>query len=80
VLDELRVPVAMTARPSYIAPAHEEWDAIKATREGSWTRLARSLGIAKEEIGAPTRREGIPTSGSGAHPAEGYPCRATLVE
>ena len=79
VLNELRIALAMTARTFHIAPAYEEWDAIKAANESSWTKLARQLGIKKDEPKAPKGERAYQTSRSGAHPAEGYPCRVTLL-
>lgn len=79
VLNELRIALIMTARTFHITPAYEEWDAIKATNESSWTKIARNLGIKKDEPKPPRGERAYQTSRSGAHPAEGYPCRVTLV-
>ncbi|KAJ4344810.1 uncharacterized protein N0V89_012554 [Didymosphaeria variabile] len=79
VMNELRVTLIMTARTFRITPAYEEWDAFKTANEISWTRLARKLGIKKDEPKPPRGERAYQTSRSGAHPAEGYPCRVTLI-
>ncbi|KAF2440902.1 cytochrome P450 [Karstenula rhodostoma CBS 690.94] len=79
VLNELRIALIMTARTFHITPAYDEWDAIKAANESSWMKLARTLGIKKDEPKPPHGERAYQTSRSGAHPAEGYPCRVTLV-
>jgi cytochrome P450 len=79
VLNELRIALIMTARTFQITPAYEEWDAIKEANESSWSKLAKSLGVKKDKVRPPKGERAYQTSRSGAHPAEGYPCRVTLV-
>jgi hypothetical protein len=79
VMNELRVALVMTVRTYHITPAYEEWDAMRAAKEGLGTKLARSLGVKKDSPKPPRGERAYQTSRSGAHPAEGYPCRVTLV-
>lgn len=79
VLNEMRIALIMTARTFNITPAYEEWDAIKLVDEGLSTKLARRMGFKKDEPMPARGERAYQTSKSGAHPAEGYPCRVTLV-
>ncbi|KAF1976199.1 cytochrome P450 [Bimuria novae-zelandiae CBS 107.79] len=79
VLNELRIALAMTAQIFHITPAYEEWDTIKAADESSYSKIARKMGLKKDEPKPARGERAYQTSRSGAHPAEGYPCRVTLV-
>ncbi|KAK7184811.1 AflN/verA/monooxygenase [Paraphaeosphaeria sporulosa] len=79
VLNELRVVLAMTARTFHVAPAYEEWDAICAANQGVARTLATKLGLTRDAPKPPRGERAYQTSRSGAHPAERYPCRVTLV-
>lgn len=79
VLNELRIALIMTAWTFQITPAYEEWDAIKEANGSSWLKLAKSLSVKKDKTRPPRGERAYQTSRSGAHPAEGYPDRVTLV-
>ncbi|PYH90485.1 cytochrome P450 [Aspergillus ellipticus CBS 707.79] len=78
VYNEMRVVLVMTARQFDIRPAYDEWDAMKPKTEGL---VARFMGLG---AGNPVRKtvdgdRAYQTEKAGTHPADGYPCRATLV-
>jgi cytochrome P450 len=79
VLNELRVVLAMTVRTFHIAPAYEEWDAITVANESLVTKLARKLGLKKDVLEYPRGERAYQRMKNGAYPADGYPCRVTLI-
>ncbi|KAF2818795.1 cytochrome P450 [Ophiobolus disseminans] len=79
VLNEIRVALIMTARRFYLQPAYEEFDALERAKEGVWMELMRKVGIKGKECKVVLGERAYQTSRSGAHPADGYPCRVSLV-
>ncbi|PWY92219.1 cytochrome P450 [Aspergillus heteromorphus CBS 117.55] len=81
VYNEMRVVLVMTARRFEIRPAYDEWDAMNPQTDGFVARLARSAGLRGGNPGLKTvdGERAYQTEKAGTHPADGYPCRATLV-
>jgi hypothetical protein len=69
----------MTARMFDIVPAYEEWDAMQRQKEGWLKKMARTLGLKGEDIKTVDGERAYQTSDAGAHPADRYPCRVSLV-
>jgi cytochrome P450 len=80
VLNEIRVALVMTVRRFNLQPAYEEWDTIKKSSEGIYTTVLKRLGMKGEKCKEILGERAYQTSRSGAHPADGYPCRVSLVE
>lgn len=79
VNNELRVALIMTARKFDFKPAYDEWDSRRREREGTWTRIMRTLGLRREEPKTVLGERAYQTGRSGAHPADRYPCRVSLA-
>lgn len=80
VLNEIRVALVMTARRLYLQPAYDEWDTMKKAREGFYSKLMMRLGLKGEECREVLGERAYQTSRSGAHPANGYPCRVSVIQ
>jgi hypothetical protein len=73
-LIELRTVLALTVRKFDIKPAYEEWDEIKGKG------CLEKLGWKDKVVNTVDGERAYQVSEKGAaHPAEGYPCRVTLV-
>jgi len=79
VYNELRIVLILTARAFDISPAYEEWDLMQRQNEGLLKRVARKWGLVGEKCKTVMGERAYQTSLAGAHPADGYPCRVTLV-
>lgn len=79
VLHELRVVLVLTARTFEITPAYDEWDAEQRANERWVRKMARRVGLVGEDIKTVMGERAYQSSRPGAHPADGYPCRVSLV-
>lgn len=79
VMNEIRVALVMTVRKFLIQPAYGEWDMARKAREGMVGKVMRGLGMNGEECKEVKGERAYQTSRSGAHPADGYPCRVDFV-
>lgn len=78
-MNEIRVALVMTVRKFLIQPAYGEWDMARKAREGMVGKVMRGLGMNGEECKEVKGERAYQTSRSGAHPADGYPCRVDFV-
>ncbi|CAG8971815.1 hypothetical protein HYALB_00001925 [Hymenoscyphus albidus] len=78
VYNEIRTVMIMTTRTFDIRPAYEEWDKIKKRDMGLLSRTkTRVLG---EPVRTVNGDRAYQTEKAGTHPADGYPCRISLVD
>lgn len=80
VYNEMRIVLILTARIFVIQPAYEEWDASQLANKGWLSGLARKTGLKGEDIKTVRGERAYQTVKPGSHPADGYPCRVTLVK
>jgi len=80
VYNELRVVLVMTARSFVVEPAYGEWDAGLWGWDGVVGGVLRRLGLRGETCKVVGGERAYQTSKSGARPANGYPCRVSLVD
>jgi hypothetical protein len=80
VLNEIRVALIMTVRKFYITPAYDEWDAANLSNDSRFRMFLKRLGLGGQGCKTVWGERAYQTSRSGAHPADGYPCRVSLVE
>ncbi|KAF1845155.1 putative cytochrome P450 [Cucurbitaria berberidis CBS 394.84] len=80
VLNELRIALIMTVREFSIRPAYDEWDAMKLANESLYGKLLRQLGLRKSHCKTVLGERAYQTSRAGAHAADGYPCRVSLLK
>ncbi|KAL4808550.1 cytochrome P450 [Aspergillus unguis] len=78
VYNEMRIVLVLTARTFNIQPAYDEWDALKLQTEGLVPKLARWLGL-ENPLKTVHGERAYQTDKAGTHPADGYPCRVTLI-
>lgn len=75
VYNEIRIVLAMTLRLFDIAPAYEEWDALKLKNEGFLGGLGRGFG--KPVLNTVNGERAYQTE-KAAYPVDDYPCRIKL--
>ncbi|KAF2651398.1 cytochrome P450 [Lophiostoma macrostomum CBS 122681] len=80
VLNELRIALILTARKFDISPAYNEWDAMKLANESMFAKMMRKIGLKGVACKTVQGERAYQTSRSGAHPADGYPCRVSLAK
>jgi cytochrome P450 len=81
VLNEIRVALVMTARRFDLQPAYQEWDELNnKAKNGLYAKMVGALGMKGTDCKEVLGERAYQTSRSGAHPADGYPCRVSLLE
>lgn len=70
--------LVLSARRFVVEPAYQEWDRIQEERRGLWDKLTRWSG--NVELRTVHGDRAYQSEKAGANPADGYPCRVSLVE
>lgn len=78
--NEICVALIMTARRFFITSAYDEWDAADLGGHGLFSKMLKGLGLERKGCKTVRGERAYQTSRSGAHPADGYPCRVSLVK
>lgn len=78
VYNEMRIVLVMTVRMFDIKPAYDEWDALNSDKRGVLSKLAVWMGVANQ-IKHVNGERAYQSEKAGTHPADGYPCRVSLV-
>lgn len=79
VYNEIAVVLVLTLRTFSVASAYDEWDAAQLQNEGVTSQFFKKIGLRAEVPKTVMGERAYQTSKSGSHPANGYPCRVSII-
>jgi hypothetical protein len=77
-MNEIKIVLILAARTFEVTPAYEEWDRKQEQKRTFWQKTARWAG--GEDINTVYGDRAYQSEKAGTHPADGYPCRVTVLQ